>query len=131
MYAASVTICPSWSLRAWPPMFWSASEARTLPLKHVSTHVTSLGARGRCPAGQTLWAGQIDDIDAGLAWDWVQVSHDVVAMADPMAVVTNLRLLGREGEVLTAFESALHLNELVHALPWQAAVASALNGRPN
>ena len=44
----------------------------------------------------------------------------------PMAVVTNLRLVGQEGEVLTAYESARHYNAIVHGLPWQQAVEQAL-----
>ena len=62
-----------------------------------------------------------------MAWDWVQIGDGIVAMADPMAVVTNLRLLGPEGEVLTAYEAARHLNEIVHALPWQSEVERALH----
>jgi hypothetical protein len=48
-------------------------------------------------------------------------------MADPMSVVTNLRLVGEEGEVLTALECARFLNEIVHALPWQGEVQRALH----
>ena len=78
-------------------------------------------------AGQTIWGGQSEDGEAGVAWDWVQISADVVAMADPMSVITNLRLVGEEGEVLTALESARFLNEIVHALPWQNEVQRALH----
>jgi hypothetical protein len=78
-------------------------------------------------AGQTIWGGQSKDGEAGVAWDWVQISGDVVAMADPMSVVTNLRLVGEEGEVLTALECARFLNEIVHALPWQGEVQRALH----
>ena len=42
-----------------------------------------------------------------MAWDWIQIARGVVAMADPMAVVTNLRLVGSEGEVLTL--SLIHI----------------------
>lgn len=77
-------------------------------------------------AGQTIWGGRSADGEAGVAWDWVQISSDVVALADPMSVVTNLRLIGEEGEVLTALESARFLNEIVHALPWQCEVQRAL-----
>lgn len=76
--------------------------------------------------GQTLWATVSDEGEAGVAWDWVQLGRGIVAMADPMAVVTNLRLVGPEGEVLTAFESAKHLNEIVHTLPWQSEVERAI-----
>lgn len=76
--------------------------------------------------GQTLWAWHSEEGDVGMAWDWIQLTHGVVAMADPMAVVTNLRLVGDEGEVLTAIESARHFNWIVHALPWQHEVERAL-----
>lgn len=76
--------------------------------------------------GQTIWACHGDEGDVGLAWDWVQLGRGVVAMADPMAVVTNLRLVGDEGEVLSPFESARHINCIVHGLPWQDEVERAL-----
>ena len=61
-----------------------------------------------------------------MAWDWVQIAHGVVAMADPMSLVTNLRLVGEQGEVLTVHESARYLNEFVRLLPWQHEVQIAL-----
>ena len=115
-----------WSIRAWPPILWQASREAQLRFHHLSTRVTLPGDRMSRSAGQTIWGGSSDDGDAGVAWDWVQISSDVVAMADPMSVVTNLRLIGHEGEVLTALESARFLNEIVHALPWQSEVQRAL-----
>ncbi len=56
----------------------------------------------------------------------MQLTCGVVAMAGPMAVVTNLRLVGEEGEALTACASARHFNAIVHGLPWQQAVEQAL-----
>lgn len=73
-----------------------------------------------------MWGGLSIDGEAGVAWDWVQIMPGIVAMADPMSVVTNLKLLGPEGEVLTAWEAARHLNEIVHALPWQDEVQRVL-----
>ena len=64
-----------------------------------------------------------------MAWDWIQIAHGVVAIADPMSLVTNVRLLGDEGEVLTAQQSARYLNELVRSLPWQREVQRALAAR--
>lgn len=116
-----------WSIRAWPPLLWQAGRESQFAFRHLSTRVTLPGERGTRSAGQTIWGGHCDDGDAGVAWDWVQISEHVVAMADPMAVVTNLRLVGGEGEVLTALESARFLNEIVHALPWQTEVQRALH----
>ena len=117
-----------WSIRAWPPLLWQAgSELPQLCLRHLSTSVTLPAEHGSRSAGQTIWGAHSDDGDAGVAWDWVQISEHVVAMADPMSVVTNLRLLGEEGEVLTALQSARVLNEIVHGLPWQCEVQRALH----
>lgn len=82
-------------------------------------------------AGQTVWGGNAIDGEAGVAWDWVQISRGVVAMADPMSVVSNLRLIGEHGEVLTALESVCYLNELVRQLPWQSEVDRALRAGLN
>jgi hypothetical protein len=106
---------------------WQAGRESQLRFHHLSTRVTLPGDRMSRTSGQTIWGGHSEDGEAGVAWDWVQISSDVVAMADPMSVVTNLRLVGHEGEVLTALESARFLNEIVHALPWQTEVQRALH----
>jgi hypothetical protein len=116
-----------WSVRAWPPLLWQAGRSAQLRWRHVGTCVTQPGTQEAHSAGQTLWAGAGDGGEAGVAWDWVQITSDVVAMADPMSVVSNLRLIGNEGEVLTALQSARFLNEIVHALPWQHEVQRALH----
>jgi len=116
-----------WSIRAWPPVLWQAGRESQLRFQHLSTLVTLPGDRISRTAGQTIWGGHSEDGEAGVAWDWVQICGDVVAMADPMSVVSNLRLVGQEGEVLTALESARFLNEIVHALPWQSEVQRALH----
>ncbi len=76
--------------------------------------------------GQTLWGIPANDGAAGVAWDWVQLQEGVFVMADPFGLVTNLHLVGSQGEALTSFEVAMRLNELVHALPWQSEVQRAL-----
>ncbi len=99
--------------------------------QHLGTRVTASNDSPGPAVGQTVWAASADVGAAGMAWDWVQITHGVVAMADPMSVVTNLRLVGVEGEVLTAQQAACFLNELVRALPWQQEVQRALSGRAN
>ncbi|MDO9314541.1 MAG: hypothetical protein Q7T97_08360 [Burkholderiaceae bacterium] len=47
-------------------------------------------------------------------------------MADPMGLVTNLMLLDAQGEPIPTLQAALHLNGIVHALPWQTEVERAL-----
>lgn len=97
----------------------------------MGTQITHLGDQINRVAGQTVWACSSDEGDAGMAWDWIQLSRGIVAMADPLSVITNLRLVGPEGELLTALEAARHFNQIVHALPWQSEVERALASAPN
>jgi hypothetical protein len=116
-----------WSLRAWPTLLWQADGGRAVKFQHLGTRVSCPLGGAEPPAGQTVWAAHAADGEAGVAWDWIQIARGVVAMADPMSLVTNLRLVGAEGAVLTAQQSALVLNELVRDLPWQSEVQRALH----
>jgi hypothetical protein len=117
-----------WVLRSWPPVLWQTVQWPKNRFVHLGTRVTFAGDQRVRTAGQTIWGGNMNDGSAGLAWDWVQTSRGIVAMADPLSVVTNLRLIGGEGEVLTSLEASVYLNALVHDLPWQGEVERALRG---
>lgn len=118
--------CPPWTVRAWPPLLWQVENLQPLRLRHLGTRITNPGDQITRTAGQTIWAAASNDCQAGMAWDWIQLSRGVVAMADPLSVVTNLRLVNVEGDVLTPLESLRHLNEIVHTLPWQDEVERVL-----
>lgn len=118
------SVIPAWAVFAWPTVLWQSPPRARTRLLHMSTSVTAGSAPLR--SGQTLWGDPDGAPAAGLAWDWIELAQGVVAMADPMAVITNVRLLRPGGEVMTSFEAAPHLNEMVHALPWQSEVQRAL-----
>ena len=121
----------AWSLLAWPPLLWQASEPASVRFYHLDTRVMMPGDAPGPAAGQTVWAASAAEGDAGVAWDWVLIARGVVAVADPMSLITNVRLVGPHGEVLTAHEAARFLNEIVRALPWQREVQRALSARLN
>ena len=132
--ATSSFVLPSataWSLRAWPPLLWQAGSPTHVHFQHVGTRVELVGESPGPVSGQTVWAATATGGRAGMAWDWVQIARGVVAIADPMSVVTNVRLIGDDGEVLTAQQSARFLNEMVRALPWQQEVRKALGQHMN
>ena len=79
--------------------------------------------------GQTLWGDASDARATGVAWDWIELPHGVVAMADPFGMVTNLRLINDQGDVMSPTQIAVHLHPLVHALPWQQEVRRVLGIR--
>ena len=123
--SALLTVMP-WSLRGWPPLLWQAGGPSPLEFHHLGTRVQVGGGPDSHLIGQTVWGGSSASGEAGMAWDWVQICNGVVAMADPMSLITNLRVVGGEGEVLTAWEASRYLNQIVHALPWQDEVERAL-----
>jgi len=102
-----------------------------LRFNHLETQVFPASDEDAPVSGQTVWRTTADDGEVGVAWDWVMLSRDVVAMADPMCVVTNLRLLGDQGEVLTSWEAARHLSRIVYGLPWQGEVQRAVRRELN
>jgi hypothetical protein len=105
---------------------WQASAAPELRLVHLGTRVLNFGDRTGPCSGQTLWGKSSPERPAGLAWDWVQIQHGVVALADPLGLITNLRFLDAEGTALNVQQTAMQLNEIVHGLPWQTEVRLAL-----
>ena len=117
---------PPWALYAWPAIFCQANVKRRARFVHLGTRVTTVGEPGTPCSGQTVWSEHLDEGEAGLAWDWIEIADGVVAMANPLCVVTNLRLVGEHGELLAARESALHLSRLVCQLPWQDEVCRAV-----
>lgn len=117
---------PAWIVCAWPPLLWQAECAPELHFVHLGTHVFNVGDSEH-PCGQTVWGNPSADPAAGVAWDWVEVQEGVVAMADPMGLVTNLHLIGSDGAPLPSTQAAVHLNGIVHALPWQSEVQRALH----
>lgn len=123
---SAMTMPPPWSLYSWPAVFCQANPEGKPRFVHLGTRIVCNGHEGAPPAGQTVWAQHLDDGEAGLAWDWVEIGHGIVAMADPMGVVTNLRLVGDHGDVLTAHEAALYISRIVRTLPWQDEVWRAL-----
>ena len=118
---------PAWTVYAWPTVLWQRRLRRKRHFRHLGTQVTVLGGDSAEPsAGQTVWGEPDGERVAGIAWDWVELAHGVVAIADPMTLVTNVLLLGPRRRVLTPLEAAPLLNDMVSALPWQNEVQRAL-----
>lgn len=120
-------MAPAWIVYAWAPVLWQASAAPDLHLVHLGTRVLTLGDDDGPCSGQTLWADDSEEHTAGVAWDWVELRQGVVAMSDPLGMVTNLRLIDAHGDALNQTQVAMHLHHLVHSLPWQSEVKRVLS----
>lgn len=119
----------AWQVVSWPPVLWQAEASKTLRLVHLNTEVLSGGDQDAPCSGHTVWGTQAPDGPAGMAWDWVQMPQGAVALTDPLALVTNVWLLDRTGQVLSPIQAAPRLNEIVHQLPWQREVMRAIESR--
>ena len=75
--------------------------------------------------GQLLWGFETDDSMLGIAWDWREVMPDVVAIADPMSIVSNACFVDEEGIAVDDAVRMLCLNSAVYQLPWQTTVCAA------
>lgn len=119
---------PAWQLISWKPVLTTLPEFRRV-LAHMrpfgdaaAEGVEQGGPRHGPRQGQALWAATLQGQPLGLAWDWAEVRRDVVALCDPMNVLSNVRLVDEEGALLCSAERVLHLNSAIHELEWQAHV---------
>lgn len=116
----------AWRVVSWPPVLWQADAAPRVRLVHLGTEVLNHGEGEQPCSGHTVWGTEAANGQAGVAWDWVQIPQGAIALADPMALITNVWLLDRSGQVLTPVQAAPRLNRIVHTLAWQDEVYRAL-----
>ena len=114
---------PAWQLIAWKPVLATLPEfrralAQMRPLAEPPAG-RSVETATAARQGQALWAASHRGEPLGLAWDWAEVRDDVVALCDPMKVLSNVHLVGDDGAPLGEAERIVHLNSAVHELDWQ------------
>ncbi len=119
---------PAWKIVTWPTVAtplddWHQS-VRRLRYLGMSVHVDDDGEKP-LRYGQLLWGCEARDSMLGIAWDWREVMPDVVAIADPMSIVSNACFVDEEGIEVDEAVRMLCLNEAVYQLPWQTAVCDA------
>lgn len=112
---------PAWQVIAWEPVVSTLEEfdKTVTKFRHLATAVHSEDSEEKLRHGQVLWGTEVDGHMIGLAWDWSEVRSDVIAMADPMRVLSNLTLVSSDGEPVAHHERLLHLNNAIHELGWQ------------
>ena len=119
---------PAWQLITWKPVLTTLTDFRRM-LARMRPLGEAAGTERPVPGGrqgQALWAATHHGQPLGLAWDWAEVRDDVVALCDPMNVLSNVALLDAHGGLLGEAARILHLNSAIHQLDWQAHVT----GRP-
>lgn len=116
------------SIAMWLPVDvklqqWMGAARR---LRHCSSLLRHRGPEDFVEHGETTWT-MVTSVGAmTILFEWAEVTRGVLALANPMGIVSNVRLLTDEGELLTPSQTLLELNFTVHELDWQVVVASKL-----
>ena len=114
---------PAWQVASWSDVCvsltkWNESIGE---LRHLGTSSQIDEKENGLRYGQAVWGVRANgDEWVGIAWDWREIRAGVVAMSDPMTVLSNLVFLDEEGRPVDPFKRILHLNNAVFSLDWQA-----------
>lgn len=117
----------AWQVLTWPRAFftptqWRAYVARMglLEASRIETDDSS-----NCGEGTVLWGLVEPERKVGMAWDWREVKRGVLALADPMRIISNVMLVDSDGKCLPQSARVLYLNNAIASLCWQPAVKQA------
>lgn len=112
---------PAWQIATWAEVSVSVHDWDTYAtaFRHLGTTAYQYDDETGLRRGQALWAREAANDIVGLAWDWAELRPGVVAMSDPMTVLSNVLLVDEQGCPLDAFRRILCLNNSVFLLPWQ------------
>jgi hypothetical protein len=124
-----------WQIISWEPLPTSLETFRDMSraMRNLGIAVHSRGPDGLC-TGQVAWGMDAKAGPAGIAWDWAEVRAGVLAMADPMTILSNIVLLSPDTEQLVWSERLLKMHEAIHRFTWQSPVSrfcAGIPGRPD
>lgn len=124
-------------LPCWHVLAWERVDLSTARFGRIVRHMRCLGVSVRDdPAqpdkqrGEVLWAADVEGLRLGLAWEWGEVCQGVVALVDPLTILSNARLVSDDGAPVGTDDLWLHLNGVVNALRWQPAVRRSARQQP-
>jgi hypothetical protein len=81
------------------------------------------------PHGHVLWGAIGGSGSMAVCWEWAELRRGVVALCNPMNVLSNVRLKTDDGQPFTFGQTLLALNALVHGRDWQSKVCDELRLR--
>lgn len=114
-----------WTIAAWPIVRRLSQPEPDIAaeLQHLGTVVSGNRDEFGRLLGHTIWGAA--DLQIGLAWDWTETLAGVYAMSDPLHVLSNIGFVDTSGVVVPENLTAVYLNRITHALPWQAEISRA------
>lgn len=118
------------NLPCWHVLAWRRVEVTPTEFSKAVRQMRCLGvsvrdgdtSRETGRQGETVWGGDFHGHKIGLAWEWGEVSEGVVALVDPLTILSNVSVITDDGVAFGSGDLILQLNCAVNALKWQPAV---------
>lgn len=112
----------------WRPIAARLAEwNRAVPcFEHLSTvHSPDVDDDG-CRHGHVIWGHLLGASPMAMCWEWAEVRLGVVAIFNPMNVLSNVRLMSEDGRPFSYGQTVLVFNAVVHDIDWQSGVREEL-----
>lgn len=118
------------NLPFWHVLSWEQVELPASQFSKAVRHMKCLGVsvRDATPAhrkGEVLWGTDVSGRGVGIAWEWGEATDGIVAMVDPLTILSNVKLVTDDGLAICPDELLLRLNGAVNSLRWQSAAVRA------
>lgn len=114
----------AWQLMACDTVVKTVNEFEkmTPELRQIGSTVRVHDARSGLRSGHEVWAALADGEAIQIAWEWTEIQPEVVALFDPMNILSNVALIDGQGQELARSRRMLHLNNVIHQLDWRGAL---------
>lgn len=116
-----------WHVAAWRPVELPVAQRGWILRRLTPRALTGdpAGAWRGDGRGQVTWACETAQGPVGLTWEWFAVRPRVLALADPMNIVSNLDFVEADGQPVGEGRRVVELNNLIARLAWQAPIVRA------
>lgn len=118
----------AWKILSLPPVLWQ-SPWPDVVMHHLDTAIDETSIKGSYARGQSTWFLESPDGIGAVGWEWERFHRGVVALSDPMNIVSNLRIVDETQCPVNDSRRALVLNALVHGVDWQVQIRKQLRER--
>ncbi len=96
-------------------------------LQHFSTERFRRRRGEGLEQGESVWSMADEDKSIAIYFNWAEISAGVVALADPMAVFSNVVLVDDDDAAeLSVFMAAVYFNQALYDIDWRAPVRERL-----
>jgi hypothetical protein len=111
----------AWQLMACETVVKTLNEFEIVAhdMRQIGSTVRIDDSRGGLCSGEVVWTAESAPVPISIAWEWTEIRPDIVALFDPMNILSNVALVDDDGMTLGRSKRMLHLNNLVHRLAWR------------